>query len=147
MHATHTNISSISRLPPTPFMHSIFTTNNESITKNPVRRKQPTKAAAKKPTSLKPMSSINPSQNLFQSVDLHVREEGINPLPHANPIQTFAWFSNKSHLQLPHWTQLSIKQFFTPPNLSLLGMARKWSLSSEMGRVKPSAFGGSSRCS
>lgn len=66
-------------------MNPAFTINNDLLNKNTVRRKPPTKAAAKKPTSLKLMSSNSPSQNLFQSLAFHTRENDTTIPPHANP--------------------------------------------------------------
>lgn len=85
MHAAPINIPSTSRHTPTPFLNPAFTITNEPLNKNIIRRKPPTKAAAKKPTSLKPTSSISPSQNLFQSLAFHEREKDTTIHPHANP--------------------------------------------------------------
>lgn len=85
IHIAHTDIPSTSRHNPTLFMNPPFTTNNAPLNKNTARRKPPTKTAVKKPTILKPTSSISPNQNPFQSLAFHEREKDTTTPTHANP--------------------------------------------------------------
>ncbi|KAK9187927.1 hypothetical protein WN944_019326 [Citrus x changshan-huyou] len=85
--STPKDIPSTSRQPLIPILNLTFTSNNDTITKTLARRKQHTKAVATKSQNRKPTTLMNPIQNPFQSNAFHIRENGINSPPHANPNQ------------------------------------------------------------
>ena len=87
VHGASTNIPSTSRQPSLSSLNPIFTFNNDTIVKPPVRRQQNPKTVALKPQNRKPSTLINTTRNPFQTNTLHIREKKIITTPHANPSQ------------------------------------------------------------
>lgn len=83
VHAAFTDIPSTSR-PFIPTSNPTFTSKRETTAKTLARRKPHTKAVAARTQSRKPNVPVNPICNPSQLSGLNIRENDINPLPHAN---------------------------------------------------------------